>query len=291
MTRAILLPLLCASLGLAVSGCADDPVHAGSTSEVPEASETTELPDGHPPIGSSGSPHNGTMSSGPPSLSAHASTAAPSTAGLLRGTVLEAIDAGSYTYVEVETDGQNRWIAGNRLALEVGDEVVFDAGAPMRNWSSDRLDRTWDVVYFVSRLAPASEAQIVPEGLPEGHPPLPEAADRMRTAPAQVDVPPLAEGTTVAALHGDASELAGSAVRLRGQVVKANLGILGRNWFHVQDGSGDPQTGTHDLTVTSNDTAGVGDVVVVEGILATERDFGGGYRYAVIVENASLRAD
>ena len=68
--------------------------------------------------------------------------------------------------------------------------------------------------------------------------------------------------------------------------MKFNGGILGKNWLHVRDGSG--AEGTNDLTVTTDAVVKVGDLVLVTGILASDRDFGGGYKYALIVENAQV---
>jgi len=92
----------------------------------------------------------------------------------------------------------------------------------------------------------------------------------------------------VAELYAAKGDLDGKPVSLRGKVVKFSKGILGRNWIHLRDGSGDAATGTHDITVTTSGTAAVGDIVVIEGIVGLDRDFGSGYRYAVIVEEAKV---
>jgi hypothetical protein len=63
---------------------------------------------------------------------------------------------------------------------------------------------------------------------------------------------------------------------------------MGKNWIHLQDGSGNPSQGTHDLMVTSQDVSSVGDIVTVKGTLSKDKDFGEGYKYAVIVENARI---
>ena len=87
------------------------------------------------------------------------------------------------------------------------------------------------------------------------------------------------------------TEMRGESVTVRGQVVKVNNGIMGRNWLHLRDGSGDAAEGTHDLTVTSDETAAIGDVVTVTGTVAVDKDFGAGYRYDLIVEDAALVAE
>jgi hypothetical protein len=80
--------------------------------------------------------------------------------------------------------------------------------------------------------------------------------------------------------------LAGKPIAVRGKVVKFNAQILGHNWLHLQDGTGD-------LTITTADSAApvaIGDVVVARGTLSLNKDFGGGYSYPVIVEDATLSA-
>ncbi|MCK9283549.1 MAG: hypothetical protein M0P39_04630 [Rhodocyclaceae bacterium] len=93
---------------------------------------------------------------------------------------------------------------------------------------------------------------------------------------------------SVAALHQDKAALAGKEVRVQGKVVKVNNGIMGRNFIHVQDGSGDQNS--NDLTITSKQTANVGDQVSVTGRVVVNRDFGSGYSYPLLVEEASVTA-
>ena len=79
-------------------------------------------------------------------------------------------------------------------------------------------------------------------------------------------------------------------VTVKGKVVKVSSGIMQRNWLHLQDGSGNPATKDNDLTVTTNqELPAVGQVVTVTGTLAKDKDFGSGYFYQVIVENATIK--
>ncbi len=80
--------------------------------------------------------------------------------------------------------------------------------------------------------------------------------------------------------------LSGKKVTVKGEVTKFNSGIMGKNWVHIKDGSGKP--GTNDLTATTKDTAKVGDKVVVTGTLAVGKDFGAGYKYDAIIEDAVI---
>jgi len=91
---------------------------------------------------------------------------------------------------------------------------------------------------------------------------------------------------TVAALYKEKTALAGQTVQVQGKVVKANNNIMGRNFVHVQDGTG--EKGKNDLTVTSNQTANVGDKVTITGRVVVDKDFGSGYAYPLLIEEANI---
>ena len=95
-------------------------------------------------------------------------------------------------------------------------------------------------------------------------------------------------GYTVAELFAKASDLNNQKVTVKGQVVKISRNIMGRNWIHIQDGTGDPMKNTHDLVVTSSAVVEKGTVVSLEGVLAADKDFGAGYRYDAIIEDAVI---
>ena len=58
------------------------------------------------------------------------------------------------------------------------------------------------------------------------------------------------------------------------------------NWLHMQDGT--EFNGEFDLTVTTAATAQIGDVVTLKGTVTLNKDFGAGYFYTIIIENATL---
>ena len=97
-------------------------------------------------------------------------------------------------------------------------------------------------------------------------------------------------GKTVAELFAEKDQLAGQSVTVRGKVVKTNAGVMGKNWLHLRDGSG--EEGTNDLTVTTAaDLPNIGDIVVVTGPVTVNKDFGMGYSYPVILEDATVTAE
>lgn len=98
-----------------------------------------------------------------------------------------------------------------------------------------------------------------------------------------------ADGVTVAELFATKDQLAGQPVTVRGKVVKVNAGIMGSNWLHVRDGSG--EEGANNITVTTGQMADVGDLVLVTGVLAVNKDFGMGYKYDAIIEDAEVTVE
>lgn len=203
-----------------------------------------------------------------------------------KGQVLEVRDVDAYTYLRLKTDKGETWAAVEKAPVKVGAQVTLYQSMVMRNFESKALKKTFDQIVFGSltdpgQPAPATQAGASPHGKAPGTAAAAPAAPVAKLAKA-----PGADGRTVAEVVGGAAALKNKPVSLRVQVVKANLGIMGKNWYHVQDGSGQP--GGNDLLVTSKDVAAVGDVRLVKGTVRTDVSLGGGYDFAVIVEDASL---
>jgi hypothetical protein len=107
--------------------------------------------------------------------------------------------------------------------------------------------------------------------------------------PIKVEKAKGADACTVSETYENAGKLDKKTVVVRGKVVKVSKGIMGKNWVHLQDGSGDGGKGTNNLVVTSQDVPVVGDVVTAKGTLYKDKDFGAGYLYKVIVEEATVK--
>lgn len=216
---------------------------------------------------------------------AEAATAAP---GRFAGKVVETMDAGIYTYVALEGGGKRLWAAGPKTPVALGDEIEIALDMRMEGFESETLGRTFDEIYFVASLEGPGAAGGPGHGA-DPHAGLPQFKSGPEAAaidPDSIEKP--TGGIRIAELWDRRSELVGQEVVLRGRVVKVNSGILGRNWVHVQDGSGDAGKGTHDLTITTEGRASVGDLVTVRGTVAVDRDFGAGYSYELIVEQAAV---
>jgi hypothetical protein len=135
--------------------------------------------------------------------------------------------------------------------------------------------------------APAADTAATPPAtMPENHP--------VAQPGAAVDVANIAKaegGKTVAEIYAEKDALANQQVTVRGKVVKVNSGIMNMDWLHLRDGSGDE--GSNDLTVTTaaKPTPAVGDTVLVTGTVATNKDYGMGYQYPVILEQAQVTVE
>ena len=229
-------------------------------------------------------------------VKAHATPHQPmaQTAGVkIEGRVSETMEAGGYTYAELTSEsGEVIWTAGPKTTLRVGDLVSADPGTEMRNFQSKTLNREFKKIHFLSSFGGAQYAAPRQATNPHSQPNFgqTQSAKKQRKAtPRPTPVPGAAVAlNSIAALFQKAPSISGQRVKISGKVVKFSAGIMGRNWLHLQDGSGDAGSKNNDLTVTTNDIASVGDFVSIEGTLNTNRDFGAGYAYAAILEEATL---
>jgi hypothetical protein len=223
---------------------------------------------------------------------APATTSAPAAApatGTITGTIAETMNSGGYTYARLQTGSKDSWIATGELPVKIGDRISATIDMPMENFNSRTLNRDFPLIYFVTGVT--RDGVIVPATA--GTPALAMAGSHEPTqasVAAQVIEPikPEPGGITIADLWAQRKALSGKAVTVRGKVVKVNNDIMGSNWIHLQDGSGAAKDGTNDLVVTTSAMVKVGDIVTVSGKLATDRNFGSGYAYDAIVENATV---
>ena len=217
-----------------------------------------------------------------------------------RGKVITTMDSGEYTYIEFEEKGNKLWAACPKTTVQVDDMIEFSRGLPMKDFHSKTLNRTFASILFVSNVkvegttgSPGKSMALAKShepinGIPKGHVPI------GKKVPAKITVEPgsikKAEGGyTVSECYALKDSLKGKTITIRGKVVKFTSQIMGKNWLHIQDGTG--KEGSDDLTVTSTGTAKPGDVVLVSGKIAYDKDFGAGYVYPVIIEEASITVE
>lgn len=241
----------------------------------------------------------------------------------LQGKILETMNASGYTYLLLDSQQGKVWVAIPETKVAAGETVSTAPGMVMHNFTSQTLKRSFESIIFSPGLGatPATKAAAQPasptpptgtdsfsaaleaESKGGAAPPHPAANDQLMgeggnspgsagaivpSVAVKVDKASGSDGYTVGEIFTQAKALDGKTVRVRGQVVKNSRMIMGKNWLHLQDGSGDPAKKQHDLVVTTMEDAAEGDIVTVQGMVSANRDFGSGYTYPVLIENAKV---
>ena len=235
----------------------------------------------------------------------------------MSGTILETMDAAGYTYIHMDSGQEKLWVAIPQSKVVTGEQIIVLDGMEMKDFRSNSLDRTFGSIIFSPGIAGSVPAS--PQGKSAEPKPEKDQDDSFAAAlqeergssgaakpiePVQGStgsmgaIAPFAEinvekaegenGYTVSELFEKATALNGKKVRVRGQLVKYNANIMGKNWLHLQDGSGDPMKNTHDLVVTTTEEVSGPKIITIEGTLAAEKDFGAGYKYTVIIEDSTV---
>jgi hypothetical protein len=204
---------------------------------------------------------------------AYGTSAGTSKGASLGGTALETMEGGGYTYIKLDQEGKLVWIAVRRANVAIGDKVEYVEMMRMPNFTSKTLKKSFDEIVFAKlrgEHATVSPMRQVPE-IALGDEPIEKAEG----------------GYTIAEVFANRQALKGKLVKVRGRVVKVSQAIMNRNWVHLKDGTG--EKGRDKIVFRSEDeVAQVGSIVTAEGRLETEKDFGYGYRYEVLVEDASF---
>jgi len=223
------------------------------------------------------------------------------------GTIVETMDASGYTYMLIDSDKEKTWVAIPKTQVKQGAKVTYESGMVMKNFASKSLDRTFETIIFSSGLIGEKKSDFHGAKTDDSF------SNAVKTEQTKVAVPtpsmqasggssvaitPLQEvtvtksdaanGYSVEEIFSQAQELNGQKVVVRGIVVKVSANIMGRNWVHLQDGTGNPMKNTHDIVATTSEHPELNSEVTIEGVVAAEKDFGAGYKYAAIIEQAKI---
>ena len=198
---------------------------------------------------------------------------------VVTGEVLEVKDVDSYTYLRLKTKDGETWAAVTTAPVKKGAKVTIENVMVMNNFESKTLKKTFPSILFGNLGGTGKDAA-------NPHASVSKVAD---TTPIKVPKASGANAKTVAEIVTKAAELKDKPVRVRGKVVKYNPEVMGKNWIHLRDGSGNASDNTNDILVTTMSPAKIGDIVTVTGQVRTNKDFGSGYSYKVLIEEATLQ--
>ncbi|MGD9328734.1 MAG: GW dipeptide domain-containing protein [Cyclobacteriaceae bacterium] len=213
---------------------------------------------------------------------AHDDTEAPAMAGSHSGghnvVVEEVLNTEKYSYLNVTENGEKFWIAIPRMEVEIGGTYHYTDALLKHNFESKEYDRVFETIYLVSDIHAHSDESGA--STPHG------GEDPGTQSQGAIDVEPAEGSIQLTELFSNKEKYKDQTVQVTGKCVKVNKMIMGRNWVHIQDGSGDGL----DLTITTTENVQLNEVVTFEGVIALNKDFGAGYKYDIILEQGKLKA-
>lgn len=196
--------------------------------------------------------------------------------GVSKVVVKETFNAGGYTYINGNND---LWLAVGQRPIETGKTYYYKGALEMKNFHSKELNRDFPVIYFLNTI---SDTPI------ENNMPMQASSMKKQKAKRiEVSIEKTKGITSISELFSKKDEFSGKQISVKGKVTKFNQNIMGKNWIHIQDGS--DFEGNFDLTITCKDVVSIGQIIEVSGTIALDKDFGAGYTYDIIMEDAKIQ--
>lgn len=192
----------------------------------------------------------------------------------------EVLQTSQYTYIRGKEGNKDLWLAAKKMDAKVGETYYFTGGLPMIKFESKELKRTFDEVLFLDNISTtpvAANTQGAPATSSGSAIPLEKKVVTVKKDKGEI---------SIANLFENKKTYSGKTIKIKGQVSKFSAGIMKKNWIHLQDGT--DFSGKFDLTITTDETVKVGDNITLEGKITLDKDFGFGYFYDVIMEDAKL---
>lgn len=190
--------------------------------------------------------------------------------------VTELINGNTYTYIKGNNENSEIWVAIRKQPIEIGKTYFYKNALPMKDFHSKELDKTFPLIYFLNSISSEPSGKADPHGKSQMKKP--------NAVKVEVDIEAGDDFTNIQNIFKNKDELVNSVIKVKGKVTKFNENILNRNWIHIQDGT--EHNGNFDLTITSTQKVSIGEIVEFKGVLITDKDFGAGYKYDVLIENA-----
>jgi hypothetical protein len=219
----------------------------------------------------------------------------PNPVKVVSAKVLKHKDVPGYSYMFVSDKGKNYWIAASKMEVNVGDSVFFNGAMEMTNFTSTTLDTTFKSILFVNKcstnksdIMPANGLSKEKEEMLKPHSGMISSFHKKaeKDKLVKVNLKKKKGELTIAELLRNRDKYNGKEVTIKGVVVKYLPGIMNKNWIHLQDGTS--SHGIGEIVITTLDKVQKGQTVTLKGKLATNVDFGYGYKYNVIIQNADL---
>lgn len=255
----------------------DEILFLDNISNSPEIAEKTEAP----AMQAEANVSTGGMSEATAATSEDAAPAAMHTV-----VVKEVLQTNQYTYLRAIEAGKEIWLAVTKMDASEGDTYYFQGGLKMTAFASKELKRTFDEIFFIDNLAKHPGATTATAEVNTQNKQTVSTGSSVQPEKKEVSVKHDKDDVTIASLYENKVKYAGKSIKVKGQVTKFNSGIMKKNWIHLQDGT--DFSGKFDFVVTTDQDVKVGDKVTVEGTITLDKDFGFGYYYEVLMEDAKV---
>ena len=191
--------------------------------------------------------------------------------------VEEVLNTEMYSYLNVTEHGEKFWIAIPRMEVEIGGTYHYTDALLKHNFESKEFNRVFETIYLVSDIHSHSDESGA--SVAHGH------GDSGTQSHGSIDVEPAKGSIQLAELFAETDNYKDTTFQVTGKCVKVNSMFMGRNWVHIQDGSGNGL----DLPITTSENVRLNEIVTFEGVITLNKDFGAGYKYDIIMEQAKLK--
>jgi hypothetical protein len=199
----------------------------------------------------------------------------------VQGAAKEVLQTSNYTYILMNVEGKEIWIACSKMDANIGNKYYFKENTKMVNFQSKELNRVFDTILFVQEISTEpSFFNQQSQGQTEHKTDL-----KITKQNVKIRIP---KGiTSIADLYLNKNKYQGTVITVKGVVTKYNPEIMSKNWIHIQDGT--EQDGHFDLTITTMEKTKLGDTLTFAGKVNLDKDFGYGYKYEVLLEDAVIK--
>jgi hypothetical protein len=204
--------------------------------------------------------------------------------GIHKVVVRAVLQTNNYTYLGVRENEDTTWLAVPKMEANPGEIYYYQGGNEMVDFKSSSLNRTFKSVWFLAGVV--SENDMLKT---TSSPTSSKSASGSKAEESKLDlkIEPVEGGISIGELFANPEKYSGQTVKVKGQVIKFSSSIMGKNWIHLQDGT--EFEGQFDFVATTDQIVKQGDVIVAEGKISLNKDFGYGYFYKVIMEESKIQ--
>ncbi|MDQ7032557.1 MAG: hypothetical protein Q9M37_07580 [Desulfonauticus sp.] len=207
------------------------------------------------------------------------------------GVVVAYTNAGPYTIMKIKCNNSTVWLATLQVIVKKGDIIAYQNGHIMYDFYSKSLHKTFKKIVLSNsvtingkKVLSSHDNMMMGMKMKNPHSASLLGKESVLVKPGMIKK--VKGGYTIAQIFDQKKELANKIVKVRGKVVKIFSGIMGKNWIHIQDGTGSKSQ--REIIVTSSDMVHEGDIIVAQGKLVLNKSLGKSHFFPLLIENAKI---